>query len=35
MEAIKEGFAESNIESNVYLCRPSNGAKNQDKISLS
>ncbi|HEX6670664.1 MAG TPA: homoserine kinase [Nitrososphaeraceae archaeon] len=35
MEAIKEGFAESNIESNVYLCKPSYGAKNQGKISSS
>src|SRR5919112_3072132 len=31
MEAIKEGFAASNIESNVYLCKPSKGARNQDK----
>jgi homoserine kinase len=28
MEAIKEGFAESKIESKVYLCKPSNGVKN-------
>jgi homoserine kinase len=27
MEAIKEGFAESKIESKVYLCKPSNGVK--------
>ena len=35
MEAIKEGFAASNIESNVYLCKPSKGASNQDKVLLS
>jgi homoserine kinase len=35
MEAIKEGFAASNIESNVYLCKPSKGARNQDKVLLS
>jgi hypothetical protein len=35
MEAIKEGFADSNIESNVYLCKPSKGARNQDKVLLS
>jgi homoserine kinase len=35
MEAIKEGFAASNIESNVYLCKPSKGARNQDKVVLS
>jgi homoserine kinase len=35
MEAIKEGFAASNIESNVYLCKPSRGARNQDKVLLS
>ena len=35
MEAIKEGFATSNIESNVYLCKPSKGARNQDKVLLS
>jgi homoserine kinase len=35
MEAIKEGFAASNIESNVYLCKPSKGARNQDKVFLS
>jgi homoserine kinase len=35
MEAVKQGFAESNIESKVYVCRPSKGAKNQGKISLS
>ena len=28
MEAIKEGFAESKIESKVYLCKPSNGVQN-------
>jgi homoserine kinase len=28
MEAIREGFAESKIESQVYLCKPSNGVKN-------
>ena len=27
MEAIKEGCAESKIESKVYLCKPSNGVK--------
>jgi homoserine kinase len=35
IEAIKEGFAASNIESNVYLCKPSKGARNQDKVLLS
>jgi len=35
MEAVKEGFAAANIESKVYLCKPSKGAKNQDKISSS
>lgn len=35
MEAIKEGFAASNIESNVYLCKPSKGARSQDKVLLS
>lgn len=35
MEAVKEGFAASNIDSKVYLCKPSKGAKNQDKVSLS
>jgi homoserine kinase len=35
MKAIKEGFAASNIESNVYLCKPSKGARNQDKVLLS
>jgi homoserine kinase len=35
MEAIKEGFAASNIESNVYLCKPSKGARNQDNVLLS
>ncbi len=33
MEAVKGGFAAANIESKVYLCKPSKGAKNQDKIS--
>ena len=28
MEAIREGFAESKIESQVYLCKPSKGVKN-------
>lgn len=28
MEAIKEGFSESKIESKVYLCQPSNGVIN-------
>ncbi|MGE5822106.1 MAG: homoserine kinase, partial [Nitrososphaerota archaeon] len=28
MEAIKEGFAESKIESKVYLCKPGKGVKN-------
>jgi len=28
MESIKEGFAESKIESKVYLCKPSNGVQN-------
>ncbi|MFL6509236.1 MAG: homoserine kinase, partial [Nitrososphaeraceae archaeon] len=32
MEAIKEGFAASHIESNVYLCKPSKGARNQEKV---
>jgi homoserine kinase len=31
MEAVKEGFAASNIDSKVYLCKPSKGAKNQGK----
>jgi homoserine kinase len=35
MEAIKEGFAESKIESKVYLCKPSNGVKNKDGIFFS
>ena len=35
MEAIKEGFAESKIESKVYLCKPSNGVKNKDRIFFS
>jgi homoserine kinase len=35
MEAIKEGFAESKIESKVYLCKPSHGVKNKDRISFS
>ena len=29
MKAVKEGFASSHIESNVYLCKPSKGARNQ------
>jgi homoserine kinase len=32
MEAIKEGFAASHIESKVYLCKPSKGARNQEKM---
>jgi homoserine kinase len=35
MEAIKEGFAESKIESKVYLCKPSNGVKKKDRILFS
>jgi hypothetical protein len=35
MEAVKEGFAASHIESKVYLCKPSKGARNQDKTYLS
>ncbi|MGE5863033.1 MAG: homoserine kinase [Nitrososphaerales archaeon] len=35
MEAIKEGFAESKIESKVYLCKPSNGVQKKDRILFS
>ena len=35
MEAIKEGFAESKIESKVYLCKPSNGVEKKDRILFS